>query len=107
MKNAYDKAIADYNAAIGLSPSYVGAFINRGNTWLAKHEIDHAIADYSAAIRLDPRSVKAHLVRRCVADREGDRRSGRGHPNRPEGRELLCSGAAISGPIRRRRRARL
>ena len=54
-KKEYDKAIADYNEAIRLDPTYAAAYNNRGNAWTEKKEYDKAIADYNEAIRLDPK----------------------------------------------------
>jgi tetratricopeptide (TPR) repeat protein len=53
-----DKAIADYNQAIRLSPG-AEAYSGRSRTWLAKKEFDKAIADCTQALRLDPSSWSA------------------------------------------------
>ena len=50
-KNQTDKAIADYTAAIRLSPSNAGNHYSRAELQLIKKEYDKAIADYTEAIR--------------------------------------------------------
>jgi tetratricopeptide (TPR) repeat protein len=54
----YDRAIAEYNYAIGLDPNYATPYTSRGNCWLAKKECDRAIDDYTQAIRLDPNNTE-------------------------------------------------
>ena len=53
-KGEYDRAIADYDRAIQLTPDYAYAFSNRGNVYDHKGEYDRAIADYDQVIRLKP-----------------------------------------------------
>ena len=62
-KRDYDRAIADYDEAIGLDPQYSWALVARGNAWLHKTDYDRAAADYNEAIRLNPRSVAAFVGR--------------------------------------------
>ena len=47
-----DRAIADFNEAIRLDPSFAASFYNRGLAYRDKREPDRAIADYNEAIRL-------------------------------------------------------
>jgi tetratricopeptide (TPR) repeat protein len=56
----YDKALADFNQAIQLDPTYVFAYNNRGNVYLHKGDYDKAIADYDKAIQLDPKYAGAY-----------------------------------------------
>ena len=59
VKGDFDRAIADYDAAIKLHPRFTDAFYNRGNAWANKGDPDRAIADYDAAIKLDPKEPAA------------------------------------------------
>jgi tetratricopeptide (TPR) repeat protein len=53
-KQQYDRAIADYDAALKLNPAQADAFNNRGEVWRKKGDRPRALADFAAAIRLDP-----------------------------------------------------
>ncbi len=57
--NQYDKALADYDAAIRLDPKNSDAFVIRGQArwFVAKYK--DALDDYNEAVRLNPRSVWA------------------------------------------------
>ncbi|PWT90626.1 MAG: hypothetical protein C5B56_05125 [Proteobacteria bacterium] len=50
-----DKAIADFDAAIRLQPSYAEAHTNRGLARVKKSEYDKAIEDFTWAIQFDQR----------------------------------------------------
>ncbi len=52
----YDRAIADYDAALRLDPNNPHTYNSRGFASQKKGDHDRAIADYDAAIRLDPRN---------------------------------------------------
>jgi tetratricopeptide (TPR) repeat protein len=70
-KGRIDSAIADYDRAIALSPSYAAAFFGRGLAYEDKSQLDFdayvnegryenlAIADYDVAIRLNPKNAAA------------------------------------------------
>jgi tetratricopeptide (TPR) repeat protein len=49
-----DKAIADYNKAIELSPNFAGFYANRGNIYQSQGNLQQAIADYNTAIEKNP-----------------------------------------------------
>ena len=53
-KGEYDRAIRDYDQAIGLKPDFADAFNNRGYTFFLKGEYDRAIREYDQAILLKP-----------------------------------------------------
>lgn len=71
-KGAHDRAIADYDAAIGLDPKYSDAIYNRGHAWALKGDPDRAIADYDAVLRLNPKDPAAHAARATELMVKGD-----------------------------------
>jgi tetratricopeptide (TPR) repeat protein len=54
-----DSAIADYTAAIALSPSYASAWYNRGSVFLSQNDFARAAADLTEAIRLSQKYADA------------------------------------------------
>jgi len=50
----YDRAIADYDAALQIAPNHASTYNFRGIAYRLKGDHDRAIADYSQAIRLNP-----------------------------------------------------
>jgi tetratricopeptide (TPR) repeat protein len=54
LKGENDRAIANFNDAILLSPNYARAFVRRGQAYYNKGDYDRAIADLNEGIRLDP-----------------------------------------------------
>jgi tetratricopeptide (TPR) repeat protein len=50
----YDRAIADYTAALRIDPNYAVAYYDRGLAYRAKGDYDRAIADYEAVLRINP-----------------------------------------------------
>jgi len=71
-KDDNDRAIADYNEAIRLDPTYANMYNNRGNAWGAKGDYDRAIADFNEAIRLDPTFAIAYRNRGMTWRDKGD-----------------------------------
>ena len=62
--NQPQKALADYNKAIALSPATVAeAYFNRGNYYLRGDQYDKAIADYTRAIEIKPGHAGAYCAR--------------------------------------------
>jgi tetratricopeptide (TPR) repeat protein len=59
-KGDYDRAIADYNAAIELDPEYHYAYYNRGISYFERRDIDRAIADFTRVIRINPKYAQAY-----------------------------------------------
>lgn len=59
-KGDFDRAIADYDAALKLNPKSADTYFNRGNAWAHKGDPDRAIADYDTAIKLDPKEPAAY-----------------------------------------------
>jgi tetratricopeptide (TPR) repeat protein len=74
-KRDYDRALADYNAAIqhGAGDASVYMIYNsRGLIWKFKGDFDRAIADFNQAIRLNPKYANAYLNRGTVWRERGD-----------------------------------
>ena len=71
-KGEVDRAIADYNKAIKLSPKLAAAYYNRGLAYEKKGESDRAIADYNKAIALDPNDAAAYNNLGIVYGRKGE-----------------------------------
>src|SRR3982750_642493 len=68
----YDRAIADFDAALRINPNHVRAYVNRGNANFTRRDYDRAIADFGQAIRLEPKVV-AHVMSRAIAyEAKGD-----------------------------------
>jgi tetratricopeptide (TPR) repeat protein len=88
-KRDYDRAIADYTAAIQLNLNESTAFNNRGNTYKAnpksavayfnrgiayslRRDFDRALADLNDAIRLSPKNADYFEVRGMIFEAKGD-----------------------------------
>ena len=50
----YEEALADFNRAIDLDPSYAWALANRGETYRRMERYEEALADLTRAIDLNP-----------------------------------------------------
>ncbi|MEA2778862.1 MAG: hypothetical protein QOK29_406 [Rhodospirillaceae bacterium] len=59
-KGQYEKAIADYGAALEQEPSLVDGYLARGRVYEETGRSGKAIDDYGAAIRLTPENVEAY-----------------------------------------------
>ena len=57
-----DRAMADYDRAIGFDPSFALAYYNRGTAWRNRNEFDRALADLNESIRLDPNYAPASVI---------------------------------------------
>jgi tetratricopeptide (TPR) repeat protein len=60
-----DRAIADYDKAIGIEPTAL-RYSNRANALRVKGEIDRALDDLGRALRLDPKRATAFVVRGLI-----------------------------------------
>lgn len=98
-EGSYDKAIADYNRLIQLSPNSATAYANRGFAHLKQKNYGKAISDLDQAILLDPRLAdayhdrgqayilnKPHDYAKAVADFEAVQRLA---PNYPKIKQIL------------------
>jgi tetratricopeptide (TPR) repeat protein len=59
-----DRAIQDFNKAIGLDPKLAAAFGGRGAVFVAKGQFDFAILDYNQAIKLNPKNADIYYFNR-------------------------------------------
>jgi Tfp pilus assembly protein PilF len=71
-KADWDRAIADYNEALKLSPRSTGAYTGRAAANLRKGEIDRALPDLNEALRLDSKSPGVHNVFAYYYNKKGD-----------------------------------
>ncbi len=60
MKGDFDRAFADFDAALRLDSNLAAAYHNRGYAWELKGEHERAIADYNEAIRLNPKDAVSY-----------------------------------------------
>jgi tetratricopeptide (TPR) repeat protein len=59
----YDQAIAHYNKALELNPTYMEAYLNRGIASSRQGHPDEAIADFNKVLELNPGYAKAYFNR--------------------------------------------
>jgi tetratricopeptide (TPR) repeat protein len=71
-KKDFDSAIAAFNEAIKLKPTYAQAFTARGFAWAEKGDLERAIADYNNSISLDPSNSGSYHARGLAWDKKGD-----------------------------------
>lgn len=67
----FEKAIRDYNSAIGIAPTSANLHINRGNAYRDSNRQSQAIIDYNKALELKPRSVIALNNRGLIFSADG------------------------------------
>ena len=72
-RDDFDRAWADFNAAIRLIPNDGRPYNNRGAAYFQKGDFERAIADYSAGIKLDPTLIGAYIGRGLTYERLGRR----------------------------------
>ncbi|UQA61754.1 tetratricopeptide repeat protein [Polyangium aurulentum] len=65
-------AIADFTAAIELSPGELAPRYNRGNARALSGDLEGAFADYTEALRISPEFAPAHQRRGLARQRMGD-----------------------------------
>lgn len=71
-KNDYDRAIADYDAALRADPKLTDAIHNRGIAWAHKGNPERAIADFDAVLKLNPKDAGALHSRAVELTVQGD-----------------------------------
>ena len=68
----YDRAFADYAAALALDPENPLIAYNRGNAYLDTRQYERAVADFSRAVELDARFSLAYFNRGLAREGLGD-----------------------------------
>ena len=74
--NRFDRALADFNAALKLQPGYVKALANRGYVYVMMGDYDRAKQDLEKAIALNPSAAVRDRRARAHAPPQGRDRSG-------------------------------
>ena len=59
LRGETDRALADLNRAIALSPQFIFALLERGDAYQVKGEYDQAIADYDRILAIQPNNATA------------------------------------------------
>ena len=62
-KKEYDQAIACFDKAIEIEPSFAQAYCNRGTAYYEKSQYDQAIVDFDKAIKIDSNFAAAYYNR--------------------------------------------
>ena len=68
----YERAMADFDAALRVNPNHLRAFVNRGNANFARRDYDRAIDDFAQAIRLEPKNATIVMSRATAYEAKGD-----------------------------------
>ncbi|WP_225117197.1 tetratricopeptide repeat protein [Bradyrhizobium sp. BRP22] len=66
-KDMVDRAISDYDSALGLDPTLADTFNARGELWRRKGDRPKALADFGAAIKLNPDHAAARANYKSLA----------------------------------------
>jgi len=66
-RGEFDRAVADYNQALAISPNYALALYNRAFAYYDKRDFERATADMNQAIKLNPNFATAFVDRGIVA----------------------------------------
>jgi hypothetical protein len=67
VKGEFDRAIADYDAALKVDPASVEALNSRGMAWRGKGDRRRALADFDAALKIKPQFEAARVNRKSLA----------------------------------------
>jgi tetratricopeptide (TPR) repeat protein len=66
-KDMVDRAISDYDSALGMDPTLANTFNARGELWRKKGDRPKALADFGAAIKLNPDHATARANYKSLA----------------------------------------
>jgi len=67
----FTQAMADYNRAIKIDPTYSIAYVNRGNIYDKQGNLAQAMANYNRSIEIDPTHAEAYYNRGLVYQKQG------------------------------------
>jgi tetratricopeptide (TPR) repeat protein len=59
----YERALADFNAALSINPQFPQAYANRALVYVRVKKLREAIADYDQALSIDPNYAAAYVGR--------------------------------------------
>jgi tetratricopeptide (TPR) repeat protein len=71
-RQRYDEAIAEFNKAIEIDPSFADAYYNRGIANSKKGNLDQAISDYTKAIQINPKDSDFYYNRGLAYHKKND-----------------------------------
>ena len=71
-KRDLDRAMADYDEALRIDPTFALAYNNRGDAFAGKGDIERALADFNAAIKYNPSLAIAYGNRGYLYYRKRD-----------------------------------
>ncbi|WP_425992603.1 DUF1850 domain-containing protein [Afipia sp. DC4300-2b1] len=66
IKGEFERAIADYDAALKADPAFAEALNSRGMAWRAKGDRRRALSDFDAALKLKPDYQAARVNRKSL-----------------------------------------
>ena len=68
----YERALADLDEAVRITPSYACSYVNRGRVYSLQGDFDAAIAQYDEALNIDPKFALAYNNRGDARRHKGD-----------------------------------
>ena len=61
LRNLFDRALEDCNAALEIVPNSVAALARRGDAYRGKDDLNAALSDYDKALNLNPNFVPGYV----------------------------------------------
>jgi tetratricopeptide (TPR) repeat protein len=58
----YPEAMAKFDEAIALDPTYIDVYLGRGKAFEDQNKLEEALAEYQRAVKLAPKHVSAHMI---------------------------------------------